>query len=643
MIVRGNGFLRPRVPKLVVTVFIALTSSSGSEPVINVWYGNTQAFGALGNPQQWVNILGSVNDAAGISSLTYTLNGGPSLPLARGPDTRRLQETGDFNAEISLADLLNGTNDVLFRATNGQGATSTRAVALTYTAGRVWPSTFTADWGAVSRVQDRAQVIDGAWTIDGGAVRPVVLGYSRAFAIGDLAWENYEITCPVTIRSIDAAGFVPPSAAPGCGVIARWTGHRERVPGEQPRTAGTPVGGALWYGFKFERLSITDFSALDVPDMSGSKLELGTAYVWKLRVQTLPIGDTLYAAKVWPASEAEPAAWSLATTDDSTDVASGSALFTANYADALFGKIDIVETRFPATPTLVASDDFTGAALDTGTWTFVNPLGDASYAMTGTEVAVTVPAGVDHNVWREGNRAPRIMQATGDTDLDVEAAFTSMPALKYQLQGILVEQDDRNFVVFYFYSDGAAVRTFAASFADLVPAVRFDTPVAGAAAPLALRVARAGNLWVLWQRIAGGPWTRAGAFSHTLVANRVGSVVGTTGSAPPAFTASVDRFINHARPPAAFRRGDANHDGVINIADPVFVLGYLFRDQEGIQCLDAADANDDGRVNVADPVRLLGYLFRQESSLPEPYAVCGVDPTADAVSCDKFPPCVSSK
>ncbi len=44
-----------------------------STPVINVWYGSQQTFGANGQPQQWVNVLGDVSDPAGMASLTYSV------------------------------------------------------------------------------------------------------------------------------------------------------------------------------------------------------------------------------------------------------------------------------------------------------------------------------------------------------------------------------------------------------------------------------------------------------------------------------------------------------------------------------------------------------------------------------------------
>jgi hypothetical protein len=90
---------------------------------------------------------------------------------------------------------------------------------------------------------------------------------------------------------------------------------------------------------------------------------------------------------------------------------------------------------------------------------------------------------------------------------------------------------------------------------------------------------------------------------------------------------------------AAFDRGEANLDGSRNIADAIFILHALFSSAPALPCLDAADANDDGTVNVADPIALLGHLFGTTGDLPEPFGVCGVDPTDDELGCASYPPC----
>ena len=63
---------------------------SPNAPSINVWHGTTQNFGQLGNPQLWVNILGSVSGSPPVTSLKYSLNGGADQALSIGSDSKRL-------------------------------------------------------------------------------------------------------------------------------------------------------------------------------------------------------------------------------------------------------------------------------------------------------------------------------------------------------------------------------------------------------------------------------------------------------------------------------------------------------------------------------------------------------------------------
>lgn len=81
-----------------------------------------------------------------------------------------------------------------------------------------------------------------------------------------------------------------------------------------------------------------------------------------------------------------------------------------------------------------------------------------------------------------------------------------------------------------------------------------------------------------------------------------------------------------------FVRGDANLEGVVDIADVTLVLSAIF---EGVPlgCLDAADANDDGSLDISDPVSLLQYLFGGGSPPPPPFPAPGADDSADPLSC----------
>ncbi|MFQ5653652.1 MAG: hypothetical protein ACE5GW_02840 [Planctomycetota bacterium] len=86
--------------------------------------------------------------------------------------------------------------------------------------------------------------------------------------------------------------------------------------------------------------------------------------------------------------------------------------------------------------------------------------------------------------------------------------------------------------------------------------------------------------------------------------------------------------------PGAFLRGDANGDRIIDIADGITILAYLFG-PGSLSCEDAADSNDDGAIDLADPIGIFQFLFQPGSSPPAyPFPQVGDDLTGDALGCD---------
>ncbi|PCJ10979.1 MAG: hypothetical protein COB10_10375 [Planctomycetota bacterium] len=91
--------------------------------------------------------------------------------------------------------------------------------------------------------------------------------------------------------------------------------------------------------------------------------------------------------------------------------------------------------------------------------------------------------------------------------------------------------------------------------------------------------------------------------------------------------------------PELFIRGEVNGDGVVDIADVVFVLDYLFVGESDPGCQDAGDGNDDGAIDLADAITLLGFLFSGDAAPQAPFPECGIDPTADALECESYGAC----
>ncbi|MBI4601068.1 MAG: hypothetical protein HY721_03820, partial [Planctomycetes bacterium] len=89
----------------------------------------------------------------------------------------------------------------------------------------------------------------------------------------------------------------------------------------------------------------------------------------------------------------------------------------------------------------------------------------------------------------------------------------------------------------------------------------------------------------------------------------------------------------------AFRRGDSNTDGKVDISDAVRILSFLFLSLPKEACDDAMDSNDDGAVDISDSISLLAFLFTGGREVPPPYRECGEDPTDDGLTCYAYPPC----
>ena len=223
------------------------------------------------------------------------------------------------------------------------------------------------------------------------------------------------------------------------------------------------------------------------------------------------------------------------------------AAFPASERAGMVGALGTTDAVTAAEPSTIVSDDFSTCTLNGGLWSVVDPVGDGGLRLAGGRAELSVPGGVRHDIWA-GNDALRIMQAANDTDFQVEVKFESGVQAAYALQGILIEQDDANFLRFDFYGDGANTRLFAARFTNGSPSFLYNGVVAaGNAAPLFLRISRVGAQWSQTYSLDGESWIQAALFEHDLAVSAAGVFAGNAG-ANPAHTAVVDYFFNTAAP-----------------------------------------------------------------------------------------------
>lgn len=212
------------------------------------------------------------------------------------------------------------------------------------------------------------------------------------------------------------------------------------------------------------------------------------------------------------------------------------------------------------------SDDFSGCVIDEDLWTEIDPEGDSVFSLAGPRLQIAVPAGNSHNVWLEGNRSARIMQETENDDLQIEAKFDSAVTKKYQMQGMIVEENGSNFLRFEVHHDGNETRLFAARFTNGRPYSIVNKPIS--ATPAYLRVSRIGNLWSFTYSYNRQLWFQGVDFGHNLAVNRTGVFAGNhskVAGQEPAHTAIVDYFFNNAAPIVPEDGGSQNTISVQNL------------------------------------------------------------------------------
>ena len=677
-------------------------STAADAPTIDVWYGSTQNFGHNGNPQEWVNILGRVSGPLPITSLTYSLNGGSDLELSMGSNLKRLYDEGDFNIELPYGQLVDGANTVLIKARDSATQT-TKSVIVNYDAGNVATLPFSVNWGALTSIQDKAQVVDGQWAIVGNRLETVVPGYDRLVAIGDMSWADYEVTVPVTVLALNTAEWGQPSNGAGVGILVRWRGHNDNGTGEQPRDGWRRLGALAWH-----RWAPNGTTAFEIVGNGGGQelikradqtIALNTPYVFKLSVQSSQLdgAPSSYRFKFWPEGEQEPPGWLMSTTGNGGEPRTGSIMLVAHQAMVRFGNVTITPlpagpftitvqdatngrivvspdkdtyaygervtiraqgiagqglaswtgdfsgtqnpividvtrdltvgatfaplaedirlnltttgqgnvtanpdknkylygelvtltprpaagyifagwsgdlsgannpaqivmdrtktvtaTFVPANASSPVSDDFNSCALNTGLWQFINPVSDGTYSVNGTQLQLHAPANVSHNIWLEGNRSVRVMQPTQNGNFEIVAKFQSVVSQRYQMQGLLVEEDSRNFLRFEVYHDGTHTQLFAARFLNGTPRAVISGVILTGGTPSYLRVTRVGDQWSFSYSYNSTDWTSGGSFTHPLTVTKTGVYAANHGTPPgrptPAHTAIVDYFFNSAAP-----------------------------------------------------------------------------------------------
>ena len=607
-------------------------------PIIDVWYGDEQYFGQTGNNQNWVNVLGNVSDPDTVVSIGYTLNGSSINFISLGPDSRRLENNNDFNIDIEKSDLVVGSNAVTIIARDKLNNETSKPININYTPNVVWPDNYEIKWDTVTNIQNVAQVIDGKWEITPNGLRVLEPGYDRLVGIGDVSWDDYEASFPVTIHKLDSPGRYSGNTL-NVGALIRWTGHTDvPVSGWQPKSGFEPLGEIAWFKWNDDDRSNPLINFWYGADESFAT-QLNKEYMFKVRVASLPDLGHYYSLKVWDSGLPEPDLWNLHNYRNLSELSNGSILLLAHHVDATFGDISIRSVNpqnFPVAnytfnidpdnslkvlldaststdpnddivkyvwelgdgniksgitvnhtyndvgiytvqltvidsegysltkvedisinrfnESTIVSDDFSKPDLNQSVWKFVNPKNDGTFEIEGynsnnVTLNLSVPSGTAHDIWSNGNEAVRIMQGCNDSDFQIETKFLSKVTKEFQLQGLVLQQDDNNFIRYDYYSDGSRTHYFVAKFTNGTPQLIIDEFVEYENYDsLYLKVSRIGDQWNMQLALDDNEWSQATTFTHALQVDSVGITAGNAGNPVPSHVVKVDYFFNSVLP-----------------------------------------------------------------------------------------------
>ncbi|MEM9565487.1 MAG: hypothetical protein AAGA93_22885, partial [Actinomycetota bacterium] len=210
---------------------------------------------------------------------------------------------------------------------------------------------------------------------------------------------------------------------------------------------------------------------------------------------------------------------------------------------------DVVTFTTGACPTVV-SDDFSTGSL-APFWTLYDPVGDVVFNQSNTNIVLSVPADSEHNLFSDENQAARLRQPGPIGDFEVEAKFESVLNKRFQIQGVVIEEDEDSFIRFEIHHDGSQTRSYVIPVIDNVAAESFHYGVLPDSVEHYMRVNRTGNTWSMEHSTDGTSWTTVTSLVVDLDSRYVGPYVGNTSTGngtPPALLGAIDYFFNTASP-----------------------------------------------------------------------------------------------
>ena len=338
---------------------VVLPPKPDEPPTVSYWYGDAQTFGAVGNSNPLINILGSISPASQAANVWYQLNNEKPRQLVMGPDLHRLARHGDFNVEIERSRLKPGTNSFRITLHDLWGRKRVAELRIDYVKGKSWPLPYQVDFSKVTELQSVVDVIDGKWDLTEDGVRTSEPYYDRTFAFGDGSWKDMELHAELIFHRhfVDFKDRVrtgPPYLSHAhASFNLRWSGFPDD--GTIPRRAWQSLGslvalrcdlaqakaGSYWWmhygygrkGIKAKRSEMARDTRFEIiPDQR---------YHYRMRAETISDNSTRYSTRLWKDGDEEPDQWQMIGIDVAETVTSGSIVFVVHHSDVTLCSVEV--------------------------------------------------------------------------------------------------------------------------------------------------------------------------------------------------------------------------------------------------------------------------------------------------------------
>ena len=186
----------------------------------------------------------------------------------------------------------------------------------------------------------------------------------------------------------------------------------------------------------------------------------------------------------------------------------------------------------------IVSDEF-NAGVDGSVWHLFDPAGDSTLTTSAGHAVINVPPGRAHDLWPGNTDAPRLLQNVPNGNFDVEVKLDGVFGSRYQMEGLVVQQDAANLVRLEVHYDGSGTNLFAATESNGSAVVRQYMPVS-VGTPLYLRLSRSGDSWTFRYSSNGTTWLDGATFTFPLTVTQLGVFAGSSGETPPGFVLPID-------------------------------------------------------------------------------------------------------